>query len=90
MRKKPTLSLLILGLLFLSAAGVWAQCTSYGNSSAVEGTWDGGGPHCAGSGGGCTECIDWNPGPGIFFNVCYYDWGGSIYCYSWGSEIQGF
>lgn len=88
MKRIIGLSLLLLGLSFLSTPGAWAQCTAYGNSSAFEGNLATGGPYCGDTGTGCTECIDWNPGPGIWFNVCYYDYGG-LYCYSYGWENQG-
>lgn len=82
------LSLLLLVLSFLSTPGAWAQCNAYSNSSAFEGDLDTGGPFCGYTGDGCTECTDWNPGTGIWFRICYYDWGG-IYCF-YSSEYQGF
>lgn len=90
MRKVIGVSLLLLGLALSSAPGAWAQCTAHSNSSAFEGELETGGPFCGYTGAGCTECIDWDPGPGITFSVCVYDWGG-IYCYyySGGWDNQG-
>lgn len=90
MKRKIAISILLLGLAFLSTSSAWASCTAHSNSSAFEGSLPIG-PYCGDTGAGCTECIEWNPGPGIFFSVCYYDWGG-IYCYTYGAggwENQG-
>lgn len=80
---------LLLLVLFLTSTSARAQCTAFNNSSAHEGDLNTGGPFCGNTGAGCTQCIDWNPAPGVFFSVCYYDWGG-IYCYYYSYEYQGF
>lgn len=88
MRSTAKFLLPIVMLMLVGAVGAHAQCTAYSNSRAEEGQLATGGPFCGYTGDGCTECIDWNPGTGIWFKICYYDWGG-IYCF-YSSEYQGF
>jgi len=89
MKKILGLSLLLLLSAALGSPTASAQCTAYTDSSAYEGNLATGGPFCGYTGAGCTECIDWNPGTGMFFSVCYHDFGG-IHCYYYSYEYQGF
>ena len=87
MRYRVTiLSLLSLTLMFGGSVRATAECWGHPNSRGYEGDpWDSG-PYCADSGGGCTDCLDWNPAPGVYWRYCVYDWSrpGDLYCYDGG------
>ena len=88
MKKVTALVVIVLVVILLSSSTrAQASCTSYPDLQAQDDpTW---GPFCADGGAGCTECLTWNPGPGMLFSDCFYDWGtGDLYCFYYGTGVE--
>lgn len=81
MFKSKTVFLAIF-LLLLALPAAAETCNSYGGGPQHE---EGYGYYCGGSGGGCTECVNFHPG-GV--QVCVYRYTWNMYCTDYGQEFQ--
>jgi hypothetical protein len=84
MRHRSTiLFLLSIALLLAGSVRAQADCWQHPNSHPEEGDLQNG-PYCAGTGAGCTDCLDYNPAPGVSYQYCIYDWAipGDAYCFT--------
>ena len=70
-------------LLLLALPAAAETCNSYSGVSPQH--EDGYGYYCGGSGGGCTECVNFHPG-GVQVCIYYNLW--NIYCTDYGNEFQ--
>lgn len=81
--KRLLLAVVVLLFALPAAAQVAGDCNSY--SGVTPSHLDDFGYYCGGSGGGCTECVNFHPG-GVEVCVYYNFW--NIYCTDYGQEFQ--